>query len=105
MECIKGCGKGECTKDIGCPRVEAMAKFIVVAHERPPYTTKLPEVVSVGKITAEQWRDGYSKKTTPCFKRAVEEVLCAEIVYETSGIMGENAVGVRRLTFLPQNYE
>lgn len=99
MECIDRCDKSQCSKDIVCPRVQAMARFIADAREKLPYTTTLPEVVAVGKITPEQWRDGYRDQTIPCFKRTVEEMLGGEIVYESSRVLGVSAVGVRRLTF------
>ena len=104
MECIEGCGKGVCRKDGACPRVQAMADFIVAAHQGPPYTTTLPEVIGVGGITPDQWRTGYTIEESPCFKRAVERVLGGQIVYEQGGV-GKNAVGVRRLTYLRRNYE
>ncbi len=103
MKCIEGCESDACTKGSQCPRVVAMADFIDKALKNPPHTTTLPEVVGAGGVTPDQWRAGYTKDATPCFKRAVEARLGGRIVYEASGNAGKDAVGVRRLTFLPRD--
>ncbi len=106
MKCIEGCEGGNnnnCTRDEGCARVEAMVWHIKDSREKPPHTTTLPEVVKVAGITPDQWRADYRNEKKPSFKRAVEVELGGSIVYQQQGKVVENAVGVRRLTYIQQD--
>lgn len=77
MECLSGCGhggNGQCTRDQGCARVDAMATCIL---ENIP--TTLADVAHAGGITPKQW---------PGFKSFVENKLNVNIGYENLCLPG-----------------
>lgn len=94
MKCIEGCENIRCTKDEGCPRVEAMAAFVREACQDGG-TTTIPEIAKAGGLeNTDQWRDR--------FRDAVAEVLGIKKFYIEQGrVNGKDTRAVRQIAIPP----